>query len=188
VIRAALASIAVPNLAVGALAAFAPRTFYDDFPFIARWVEKYPPYNEHLTTDVGAFYLGFGLLFAWAAVTMARGLILPLCAGWSVAAALHLVFHLRHLDVFSTGDAIAQSAALVAALAPALLVIALLQRPSAVEPGRRSGEPEHERGADVEQSGSRPPAVGLQQSLDREGGEGREAAEEAHAERVADLR
>ena len=125
VARAALAPLAVVNLAVGLLAALAPRTFYDDFPFVAGWVARLPPYNEHLTTDVGSFYLGFGVLFVWAAVTLERTLVLALCTGWSVAAVLHLVFHVRNLDAFSTTDAVGQTVALVGALVPALLVLGL---------------------------------------------------------------
>ena len=75
ILRAALAPLAAVNLAVGVIAAFAPRTFYDDFPFVSSWVDQLPPYNEHLTTDVGAFYLGFGVLFAWAALTLERCLL-----------------------------------------------------------------------------------------------------------------
>jgi hypothetical protein len=54
-----------------------PRTFYDDFPFGRAWVEMLPPYNEHLVSDVGGFYLGFALLFAWAAVSLHRALVVP---------------------------------------------------------------------------------------------------------------
>lgn len=123
--RAALAPLAAVNLLVGLLAALAPRTFYDDFPFVASWVDRLPPYNAHLTTDVGAFYLGFGVLFAWAAVTLERTLLVPLCAAWSVAATLHLVFHLRNFGAFTTGDAVGQTVALAGALAPALVVLGL---------------------------------------------------------------
>ena len=53
VARGALGFLLVAVLLVGLPAAFAPRTFYDDFPFVAHWVELLPPYNEHLVTDVG---------------------------------------------------------------------------------------------------------------------------------------
>jgi hypothetical protein len=48
--RAALLILLVSVLAVGLPAAFAPQTFYDDFPFVRNWVELLP-YNEHLVTD-----------------------------------------------------------------------------------------------------------------------------------------
>jgi len=125
IVRGALAPLAVVNAGVGLLAAFAPRRFFDDFPFVASWVDQLPPYNEHLTTDVGAFYLGFGVLFAWAAVTLERTLVTALCVVWSVAATLHLFFHLRNLDALETGAAVGQTLALVGALVPAVLVLLL---------------------------------------------------------------
>src|SRR5882757_2805799 len=67
--RAALGFLAAAAILIGVTAAFAPRTFYDDFPFVTHWVELLPPYNEHLVTDVGGLYLGFAVLFAWAAWT-----------------------------------------------------------------------------------------------------------------------
>ena len=70
VARAALWITAASAAGVGAVAAFAPRTFYDDFPYVGHWVDRLPPYNEHLVTDVGALYLGFALVLAWAAATL----------------------------------------------------------------------------------------------------------------------
>ena len=62
--RAALWITAASAAGVGLLAAFAPRSFYDDFPYVGHWVDRLPPYNEHLVTDVGALYLGFALVLA----------------------------------------------------------------------------------------------------------------------------
>ena len=76
VARAALGFLFLAALTIGLTAAVLPRTFYDDFPFLAHWVELLPPYNEHLVTDVGGLYLGFAVLFAWAAWTLER----PWCA------------------------------------------------------------------------------------------------------------
>lgn len=87
-------------------------------------VELLPPYNEHLVRDVGGLSLAFAILFAWAAVTLAPALIVPLC----VAGVLHAVFHITHLDGFSTGDAIAQTASLVAVIALPVLAIAITRR------------------------------------------------------------
>ena len=58
--RAALLVLFISALAIGLTAFGLPRTFYDDFPFLAHWVNLLPPYNEHLITDVGGLYLGFG--------------------------------------------------------------------------------------------------------------------------------
>ncbi|MDQ3725300.1 MAG: hypothetical protein M3335_05340 [Actinomycetota bacterium] len=93
-------------------ASLAPRTFYDDFPFFAHWVDLLPPYNEHLVTDVGGLYLGFAVLFGWAAWTLERTLVRALCISWLLTATLHFVFHSTHLERFSTAEAIAELASL----------------------------------------------------------------------------
>jgi hypothetical protein len=116
--RAALGFLFVSAAAIGLTAALLPRTFYDDFPFLASWVELLPPYNEHLVTDVGGLYLGFAVLFAWAAWTLERTLVRAVCVAWLLTAALHLFFHAGHLDNFSTADAIAEIASLALLLAP----------------------------------------------------------------------
>ena len=116
--RAALALLAVQAAAIGALAWLAPRTFYDDFPFVAHWVDRLPPYNQHLVTDVGAFYLGFGVLLGWTAWSMQRDLVRAACAAWIVFSLLHFAFHATHLDGFGAADAAGELLALgsVAAL------------------------------------------------------------------------
>jgi hypothetical protein len=124
-LRLVLAAIAASNLIIGAQAALAPRAFYDDFPLGAGWVGELPPYNQHLTTDAGAFYLGFGLLFAWAAWRPVRALVVPLAVAWSLTAAIHFAFHVSHLDGFGAGDAIAQTIALAVALALPLVALKL---------------------------------------------------------------
>jgi hypothetical protein len=121
--RTALVLLALSAAGVGVLAAFAPRAFYDDFPFTGHWVDRLPPYNEHLVTDVGGLYLGFALLFAWAAWTLQRDLVRAACAGWAVFSLLHLIFHATHLHGFDTTDAIGQLTSLAAVLAlPAVAV------------------------------------------------------------------
>lgn len=121
--RLALAFLLIAALTIGVTAAFAPRTFYDDFPFLAHWVELLPPYNEHLVTDVGGLYLGFAVLFGWAAWKPERALVLPLCLAWLLVATIHLIFHVGHLGGFSGGDAIAEVASLALLLvAPAVAI------------------------------------------------------------------
>ncbi|HEX7291308.1 MAG TPA: hypothetical protein VF250_09300 [Conexibacter sp.] len=121
--RAALWLTAASAAGVGVVAAFAPRTFYDDFPYVGHWVDRLPPYNEHLVTDVGAFYLGFALVLAWAAATLQRQLVLAACWGWILFSVLHLVFHARRLDGFGTGDAVAELVSLAAVVALPLLAL-----------------------------------------------------------------
>jgi hypothetical protein len=131
--RAALGFLFVSALVIGLTAAVAPRTFYDDFPFVAQWVELLPPYNEHLVTDVGGLYLGFAVLFAWAAWTLERTLVRAVSVAWLLTATLHLIFHSGHLEGFSTADAIAEIATLATLLIPPPLAIWAI--------GRGDGEP-----------------------------------------------
>jgi hypothetical protein len=110
--RAALVVVTFSAASVGVLAAFAPRAFYDDFPFLTNWVDLLPPYNEHLVTDVGGLQLGFAVVLAWAAWTLQRDLVRAACAGWALFSLLHFVFHITNLDGFSTADAIGEMVSL----------------------------------------------------------------------------
>jgi hypothetical protein len=95
-LRCALGLLALSAASVGIPALVDPHGFYDDFPLGEGWVRALPPYNEHLTTDVGALYLGFTVLFAWAAATLQRTLVVPVCVAWSVFSVAHLLFHAGH--------------------------------------------------------------------------------------------
>jgi len=119
----ALGILLAAALTIGLLASVAPRTFYDDFPFLSHWVDLLPPYNEHLVTDVGGLYLGFAVIFAWAARTVDPTLVRAACAAWLLTATLHLAFHATHLGGFGAGDAIAEIAGLALLLAPAAVAI-----------------------------------------------------------------
>jgi hypothetical protein len=110
--KSALGALCATTLAIGLTATLAPRTFYDDFPFLAHWVDLLPPYNEHLVTDVGGLYLGFAILFGWAAWTLQPTLIRAVSVSWLLTATLHLIFHSAHLEHFSTANAIAELATL----------------------------------------------------------------------------
>ena len=126
-VRALLAWLALGAAFPGAWAVAAPRSFYDDFPGTGHWVALLPPYNPHLTTDVGAFYLAFALLFAWAALRPERALVIPLCVAWALFSAMHLGWHVAHLDGFGAADAAAEIAALALVLAGPVAVVALLR-------------------------------------------------------------
>ena len=121
--RVALWVLFLSAISIGAVAAGAPHTFYADFPFFAHWVELLPPYNRHLVTDVGGLYLGFALLFAWAAVTLEPTLVRAASAAWLLAATIHLVFHATHLSGFGTTDAAAEIGSLASLLAPPIVAI-----------------------------------------------------------------
>ena len=128
VLRVTLAALALSAAVPGLQASISPTAFYDGFPLGRAWVELLPPYNEHLVRDVGGFYLAFAILFAWAAWRPARELVVPLATAWAVAALLHAVYHALHLEDFSAGDAVAQTAALVAVLALPVLAIVLARQ------------------------------------------------------------
>jgi len=141
--RLALGLLVVPAVTIGLIATVVPHTFYDDFPFLTHWVDLLPPYNEHLVTDVGGLYLGFAVMFCWAAWTLERALIQAVCVAWLLTATLHLAFHATHLDRFGTADAIAEILSLALLLIPPPLAI---WAASASTPRwSRSGAPESPR-------------------------------------------
>lgn len=128
--RLALGFLFIAALSVGLPATVAPHAFYDDFPFVAHWVELLPPYNEHLVTDVGSLYLGFSVLFAWAAWTLDRTLVQAVSVAWLLAAAIHLFFHASHLGNFGTADAIAEIASLALLLIPPPIAVWAINPPT----------------------------------------------------------
>ncbi len=132
--RLALVFLFVSALTIGFTAAALPRTFYDDFPFLTTWVSLLPPYNEHLVTDVGGLYLGFAVLFAWAAWALEATLVRAACAAWLLTATLHLVFHVGHLEGFGTADAIAEIVSLASLLVPPPIAIWGVAPATAVPP------------------------------------------------------
>jgi hypothetical protein len=125
VTRAALAALMLTGVVVGLWAAFAPRSFYDDFPGGGRaWVAPDGPYNEHLVRDVGSLNLALAVVAAVAPVTLARAAVLAAGLAWLVYGVPHLVYHARHLDVFDTSDKIANVVALgLAAVLPVVVLI-----------------------------------------------------------------
>ncbi len=126
VVRIGLAVLAGSGAVLGVWAGFAPRSFYDDFPGFGRsWVSVDGPYNEHFVRDVGWLNLALTVITVWAAVTLARSLVLAVLVGWLVADLPHLVYHAANLDGLSTGDGTAEiiSLALGPAIAAALLVL-----------------------------------------------------------------
>ena len=133
--RALLAALAASAAYPGAWATLAPRSFFDSFPGAGRhWTAALPAYSEHLVTDVGAFYLGFALLLAWAAWRPSRELIVPVCSAFALFSLLHLVWHSAHLDGLTTADAVLQTASLAAVLVASLGAVVLASR----RPARRA--------------------------------------------------
>ncbi len=127
-LRATLAFVALSNTAVGAQAALSPHSFYDGFPLGRGWVAALPPFNEHLTTDVGGFYLAFAVLVGWAAARPQRALVMPLAVAWAVFGLIHLAWHAAHLGGLARADAIAQTTGLATVLAPSALAAGAFRR------------------------------------------------------------
>jgi hypothetical protein len=130
VVRCALAALAVASLPVGLWAAVAPRGFYDDFPGGGRtWVAVDGPYNEHLVRDFGSLNLALTVVTVAALVTLGRVVVLAAAGAWLAYSAPHLVYHARHLDVYDTGDKVANTLALALTVAlPLVVLVAELRR------------------------------------------------------------
>lgn len=126
-VRILLALLAFSAALPGAWATLGPRSFYLSFPGAGNWIALSGPFSEHLARDVGAFYLAFALMFAWAVLRPHPALVGPLCAGWAAFSVLHLAWHAGHLESFTVGNAIAQTVGLLAVLAMAGAVPLLLR-------------------------------------------------------------
>jgi hypothetical protein len=116
--RGALLALCGYCLFIGFTALVVPHTFYADFPFLAHWVERLPPYNEHLITDVGGLYVGFAVVIGIAAWRPERLLVVATCAGFLTVSVPHLLFHVTHLGGFGAVDGAAEIAALASLLIP----------------------------------------------------------------------
>lgn len=97
--RVILVLIATLAAYVGLWAAAFPRSFYDSFPGAGlTWISTDGPFNEHLIRDVGALYLGFAAASIAAAVSHAAAAGRVVGIGWTLFCAIHLAYHLVHLD------------------------------------------------------------------------------------------
>ncbi len=135
--RAALLVICGYCLFIGFTALVVPHTFYADFPFLAHWVERLPPYNEHLVTDVGGLYVGFAVIVGIAAWRPEeRLLVVAACAGFLTVSVPHLLFHVTHLEGFGAVDGALQIAALASLLIPPCVALWATQGGN---PASRSG-------------------------------------------------
>ena len=134
--RAGLLVIAFAQLGVTVQALFAPKSFYDDFPFGRGWVKAYPDYSEHLVYDYGALTLGALVALVLAAIWLERTAGQVAIAGWLVGATIHLVYHAITIDRFGTGDAIADLVGLsIFVVLPGGLLVRSINEPSTEDPG-----------------------------------------------------
>ena len=133
VVRVVLAVWAIASVQLGIWATFAPRSFFDDYPGFGRhWVRVDGPYNEHLVRDFGALNLALAVVTIAALVTLSRPMVIAVAVAWLAWSVPHLVYHLRHLDVFSsTDDKVLNVVALSALPVLAVVVLVLtLRRPA----------------------------------------------------------
>ena len=124
IIRLGTALLAATLAEVGVWAAAAPRSFYSSFPGAGHaWVAADGPYNQHLVRDVGQLDLGFAVLLLTAALLADRRLVRAVLGAYLVPAVLHLAYHLGHLGLYDTTDAVGNVTSLSLAVA---LPVALL--------------------------------------------------------------
>jgi hypothetical protein len=124
-VRVGSAILVAVNLWWGSWAVLAPRQFFDTFPgFGHHWTAAYPPYNQHLVTDLGSTFLTLAFLLAVAAIGNDRRVRTAVLTGVLVFNALHLGFHVGHHEGMAALDVWASLAALAAGvLAPIVLLL-----------------------------------------------------------------
>jgi hypothetical protein len=125
--RAGLALLGALYLAGALPALLAPRRFFETFPGLGhRWTAAYPPYNQHLVTDLGAAFATLATLLLLAAWLGDRRVALVVLAGVLVYSSLHLAFHATHHGTLSGVDLAASLIALVlGVLIPVVLLLAI---------------------------------------------------------------
>jgi hypothetical protein len=97
-LRLGLGMLAFEAGLIGVHAQFFPTYFYREFLFGRGWVQMLPPYNEHITRDLGALYLGFFVLLAFAAVRLSKDLVNAATVSFMAATLPHMVFHALHTE------------------------------------------------------------------------------------------
>jgi hypothetical protein len=137
--RLGLVALGAPLVALGAWAVLAPRSWFDDFPGGGRhWVSALGPYNEHLATDVGAFFLAIGGLLIFAAVVLERRAIQMALGALLLFSIPHLIWHLGELGPYETLDKVLNVISLsLLVVVPIVMLLLLRQTESEVTYGTR---------------------------------------------------
>ncbi|WP_280363254.1 hypothetical protein [Nocardia wallacei] len=119
--------LALAGAITGLWAVVAPATWFRAYPGLGlNWVAADGPFNQHLSADVGAFFLalaavsGAALYYGDSLLARAAGL------GWLVFGVPHLIYHLAHKPAeMSTGNYVfSLIAALLLPVAGAVVLIA----------------------------------------------------------------
>lgn len=125
-IAALLVALGAPQALIGLWALLAPRNFYGDFGPGGGWVSALGPYDEHLVRDVGALFVGLGVLMILAAARGRRSLTVAAVAVWLIFAVPHAIYHVLNLGPYSTADAVANSLTLGWTVLGGLIVLGLV--------------------------------------------------------------
>lgn len=128
VIAGLLVVLGAPQALLGIWALVAPHNFYRDFGLGGKgWVATLGAYDEHLVRDVGALFLGLGVLLIVAAVRGQRSLSVVAAVVWLIFAVPHAIYHFLNLGPYATGDAIANVISISWTVIGGVIVLVLLR-------------------------------------------------------------
>ncbi|MDQ3728687.1 MAG: carboxymuconolactone decarboxylase family protein [Actinomycetota bacterium] len=127
-VRAVLIQLGAIQGTIGFYALFFPRSFFEDFPLGLSWVEVLPAYNEHLTRDVGGFFLATAVMLIAASIRLERRWVVISLIAFLAFSVPHTTWHAFNLEPYSTGDAIANIVTLAATVLLPLGVLFLLAK------------------------------------------------------------
>ena len=140
--RVVLGLLALAAFGTGIWAYVAPANWYATFPGLGlRWLPQLGPYDEHLAADVGAMFLAFGVLTAFAFVRAGDHRVLRATGlSWLVFNVLHLIYHLGMLGMYRPTDQVLNAVLLsVLAVLPLFLLFATKKRGESRVDGTESG-------------------------------------------------
>jgi AhpD family alkylhydroperoxidase len=127
--RAVMIALGAVQTVDGLWALFAPRSFYDDFPLgRGGWVSALPSYSEHLVTDIGALFLGTGVLLLLAAAWLERRVVIAALVTYLLFSVPHTVWHLTELGPYDGADLVGNVVTLAATVIAPLALLAALAR------------------------------------------------------------
>lgn len=130
VVRFGAAALGAIHAWWGAWAWLAPANFFNGFPGLGyRWTAAFPPFNEHLVSDLGSTFLTLASLLLAAAFLNDRRVYAVVLGGLMVFSSLHLAYHLGHRGLLAGVDLAASTASLAAGvLGPAVLLTVLFRQ------------------------------------------------------------
>ncbi|MBV8979800.1 MAG: hypothetical protein JO086_02770, partial [Acidimicrobiia bacterium] len=137
--RILLLFLLIPALELGLWATLAPHSFFNSFPGGGRhWVAVDGPFNEHLVRDFGAMNLALALVLVVALVVGSRLLVTTAAGAALLFAVPHFLYHLFNLNVFSSGDQVANVVSLAITVLLPIAVIWSAQRTTVASSSRAS--------------------------------------------------